>query len=206
MSQVILSQFLGAVKPLDKASNPEFEVIATTLYTDFIAHQQSGQKLAMSLNRFISVSGSTLDEASKALATAFNHTLSRGYMSKLNNGGRVWNQFPDTRNITDLDKVVKLSRLTDEQIPAVMQELNFANATRTQCAELVDKHLGNETPDGEKAEKSTKNKYVKAIKSLEAIAHDIGADDPTIARLIEQLKASITSKMNAGTMTEVKSA
>lgn len=209
MSEVIIGQFMGALDPLTKTQ--ESKAAATQLFKDFIAHQKSGQRLAMSLNKFVTLSGSTYEETAKALGTALNHTFSKGYMSKLNNGGRIWNQFPESQVATDLDKVASISQLPDDQVPGLLSSLNIGSATRAQVSDAVKTLLGQETSTDKKAKEQSEaqdkkpmskvERYKHALTTLKGLVKDFG-DDPAMITTLEHVVNVIVNRIEEATSTE----
>ena len=227
MGELIYSQYVGIILQMDKAKyeaiqadpslqsltpeeklksfSPEFQSSVRSLFEAYENHQSATQRLAKSVFGIISVSGATLDEASKLIETAFNRGISRSYMSKLFRIGELLTAKPELSAVKDVEKLAEISRIPESRRDAALQSLNVASATRDQVKDLVNQEMGAEKPEASKQSTPSKQVYVQMIRKIEAMAHDL-AGDAELAMLFERCVATLNVRVAALEQTKIKSA
>lgn len=220
MGELVFSQYVGVIMQLDKARyeeiqkdpslqtlspedklkafSSEFQSQVKSLWNAFEAHQNATQTLAKNVYGIITLTGSTLDEASKLIETAFNRGISRSYMSKLYSIGKLLTSKPELSAVKDVEKIYEVSRIPESRLDAALASVNVASATRDQVRDLVKQETGKtETPSETKAPSMpTKAKYVAMISKIEAMAHDIG-DDAELSALFSRVVSTLNSRVSA---------
>lgn len=90
----------------------EFILAIETVFLKLNTFSQASTDLAIELYKLKNITNSTLEEISNQMSVAYNKKISKSYLSKLINTGKILNDFPDLKNIHDIEKLANLSSLS----------------------------------------------------------------------------------------------
>lgn len=125
----------------------EFIKAIEGVYVKLNTFSQASAELAIGLYNLKNITNSTHDEISRQMSIAYNKKISKSYLSKLINAGRILNDFPDLKNIQDIEKLALISSLSNLELESYLnckgdrsfiRELDLDGASRSKLKSAID--------------------------------------------------------------------
>lgn len=106
----------------DQKQYYEEEFIGTIerIFLKLNTFSQASTDLAVELYNLKNITNSTYDEISRQMSIAYNKKISKSYLSKLINAGRILIDFPDLKNIQDIEKLALISSLPKSELDGLL--------------------------------------------------------------------------------------
>lgn len=120
--QNFFSQALLKVVPKDKQDSPEVALVIGSLYKNYYSQRDSARALALAVFQFCELTRATYITVANAIFEGTQKQISKSYISKLYHAGKVLTTVPIAYQISDIEKLAFMGRLSPEEILATLKD------------------------------------------------------------------------------------